>query len=102
MTRGERWSDLRWALSWAISPAPLSWLILGVLLASIVHGVLGIVDHIHLVSERRQLRQVRDSLVALGGRGLRVTLSDGTVTWFTAASPDTAGRDTVRYRTPVP
>jgi hypothetical protein len=80
----------------------MSWLILGVLLASIVHGVLGIVDHIHLASERRQLRQVRDSLVAVSGRGLRVTLSDGTVAWLTAALPDTARRDTVRHRTSVP
>lgn len=42
MKFGARWSELRWLLTWATSPAPLSWLLIGCAFALGVWGLFAI------------------------------------------------------------
>lgn len=95
---GDRWSALRWFLSWCVSPVPVSWLLLGITAAFTAWGIYGLLTFGDYRAAVRQHHAIRDSLRSSAGRGLRVTLPDGTVAWLAPRDTMASTPDTVRRR----
>lgn len=91
------WGEIRWFLSWLLSPVPMSWLLLGICIAQTVLGLEALLARADSRAAAREYRVLRDSLASASG-GLLITLPNGAKAWIAPARADTTGHDTVKAR----